>query len=279
VIMGLAGHDAGIAEPKPSPGAGSLPGATASLASTGDSITAGVGSCFWFLLCGKGSWATGTDPATKSLFLRFRRQNPPMVGQAFNFARWGAHAADLPAQAEQAVRTKARYVTILIGANDACDPYPASPEMFREDVDRTLEILLRGLPKATVLVASTPNLYQLWKLGHANPDALAGWHRFGALECPALLSDATSASAEARQRRGAVATLVDDYNDQLEGACRAHHRRCVWDQGRTHAVPFTLRLVSKVDYFHPNAAGQRRLAEAAFPAYVVERLRRSDQLP
>jgi lysophospholipase L1-like esterase len=35
-----------------------------------------------------------------------------------------------------------------------------------------------------------------------------------------------------------------------------------------HGVRFSLDLVNRSDYFHPNAEGQKRLAEATYPGRI-----------
>ncbi|TBL28735.1 SGNH/GDSL hydrolase family protein, partial [Verrucosispora sp. SN26_14.1] len=167
-------------------------------------------------------------------------------------------------QAERAVRDRADYVTVLIGANDACrgtiDAMTPVTE-FRAEVDRGLRVLREGRPKARVLVVSIPDLYRLWEVGHDDSRAARAWRRG---VCPALLADATSDAPADRARRAEFRERIDAYNSQLRAACRAYGSRCRHDGGAVHRVRFDLDLVNRLDYFHPDTDGQSRLAEVTW---------------
>ena len=239
-------------------------GYPSSMAALGDSITAGFGSCGAFLVCGRNSWSTGTADAVDSHYRRILAKNPKIKNKARNFARPGAEAAALPGQAAQAVDMKAQYVTILIGANDACASRPAgmtSVASFRRDVDRTLARLKKGLPRTSVLVAGIPDLYRLWELGHNDDRAVRAWKRLNT--CPSMLADPRSTTESADQRRRQVRARISDYNDQLAQACAKYGKRCRWDDD-AHETGIGLDLVNQGDFFHPNVEGQAQLADVTF---------------
>ena len=122
------------------------------------------------------------------------RPKPGVRGRAYNHAAPGARATALSGQAGAAVRDQADYVTVLIGANDACRggiDAMTPVATFRDQVDRGLRVLREGRPKARVLVVSIPDLYRLWEVGHTEPRAVRAW-AYGI--CPALLADPTSAA-------------------------------------------------------------------------------------
>ena len=257
---GEAGDDPS-AGPKP-PARSGLPN---SMAALGDSITAGFGSCLTLLACERNAWSTGGGKAVESHYRRILADNPKIRGNAENFAVPGAHVTDLPGQADQAVAMKAEYVTVLIGANDACARRVSemtSPARFRRHLDTALQRLKKGLPKTRVLVVSIPDLYRLWEIGHTEESAVRAWNRG---VCPSMLANPTSTADADEDRRRAVAERVDAYNDELRAACRAYGDRCRWDGGRAHRVRFSLDLVNQLDYFHPNAAGQAELADTTYP--------------
>ncbi|MGX6600820.1 SGNH/GDSL hydrolase family protein [Micromonosporaceae bacterium Da 78-11] len=259
----LACEGTGNADPAPT--GRPKPGLPASMAALGDSITAGFGSCLTLVVCGRNSFATGSGSSVQSHYRSIREGNPAIKGHVDNFAEPGARAADLAAQAGQAVRAKPAYVTVLIGANDACArdvDGMTSIKKFRQGVDAGLTKLRKGLPKARILVVSIPDLYRLWQLGHDDAKAVRAWNSG---VCPALLADPTSTDKADNARRRAVADRVDAYDDQLEAACTAYGKKCRWDGGSAHAVRFSLDLVNHLDYFHPNAKGQDTLAEATYP--------------
>jgi hypothetical protein len=133
---------------------------------------------------------------------------------------------------------------------------------FRSGIDAGLARLRSGLPKSRVLVVSLPDVYRLWKVGKDDEHAVRAWRRG---VCQSMLVRPTSTAAPDVQRRGRVRDRLDDYNEQLQQACEAYGKRCRWDGGAVHAVRFDLDLVSKIDYFHPNAEGQNRIADATYP--------------
>ncbi|MDI6098154.1 GDSL-type esterase/lipase family protein [Actinoplanes sp. NEAU-A12] len=265
----LACDRAGGAEPKPSgkpsptkPAAG-LP---ASMAALGDSITAGLGACIAYVACERNSWSTGANSAIQSHYRRILERNDKIKGDADNLAEPGAEADALDGQARQAVGLKPEYVTILIGANDACarrvqDMTPV--DTFREEVDKGLSRLKKGLPKARVLVVSIPDLYRLWQVGREDERAVEIWNRGGI--CPSMLAAPTSTADADQDRRERVRDRIDAYNSELRQACRAYGDRCRDDGGAAHRVRFDLELVNQFDYFHPNADGQKELADVVYP--------------
>ena len=266
--LALACDGTGVAHPVPS-GTRSPAGQPSSMAALGDSITAGFGSCPALVACEQQSWSTGGDPSVDSHYKRILDDNPKIRGHAHNYARPGARAADLNGQAQAAVTAKAQYVTVLIGANDACapsvqdmTPVPA----FRTQIDTALRTLKKGLPHSRILVVSIPDLYRLWQLGHNNEQAVNAWN---AGICQALLANSTSTATADERRRRQVADRVDAYNRQLAGACHADGRHCRWDNGAVHTVRFSLDLVNHLDYFHPNSHGQATLAEVTWPGRIT----------
>ena len=202
-LVALACEGGNSAEPRPTTSAppSSGPGGIAAL---GDSISTGFGSCLVLTSCERNSWSTGDGLRVQSHYRRLLEQNPAIRGRTYNHARPGARADALAGQAQAAVRDRADYVTVLIGANDACRggiDAMTPVAQFRADVDRGLRVLRTGRPKARVLVVSIPDLYRLWEVGHDDARAARAWRRG---ICPALLADATSTAPADRARRAAV---------------------------------------------------------------------------
>jgi lysophospholipase L1-like esterase len=261
--LALACEGAGTAAPEPTGAA--KKGLPASMGALGDSITAGYGTCFALVACSRNSWSTGSRAAVDSHYRRIRDDNAKIKGNAENYAVPGARAKDLARQAVQAVDDKVQYVTVLIGANDACTDRVADMTgtgTFRKHVDTALARLKKGLPKARVLVVSIPDLYRLWELGHDNKRAVRAWS--GGV-CQSLLARPTSTAQADDERRRKVADRVDAYNRELEAACEKYGTRCRWDGGDAHRVRFSLDLVNEIDYFHPDVEGQHKLADVTYP--------------
>ncbi|MEV6306764.1 GDSL-type esterase/lipase family protein [Actinoplanes sp. NPDC051861] len=267
-VFALACEGAGATPEPPGDAPTSRPpsGLPSSMAALGDSITAGFGSCLAFVACSRNSWSTGTASSVDSHYRRILEDNPRIKGNAKNFAEPGAEADALAGQATRAVEMKAQYVTILIGANDACSRDVANMTAvttFRKEIDRGLARLRKGLPKARVLMVSVPDLYRLWQLGRGDDKAVEVWGQGGI--CPSMLAAPTSTASADEQRRKRVRDRIEAYNEQLRKACKAYGKRCRWDGGRAHEVRFSLDLINRIDYFHPNVEGQNELAEVVYP--------------
>jgi lysophospholipase L1-like esterase len=233
------------------------------MASLGDSITRAYNACGFFSDCPTRSWATGTDSAVNSHYRRLREGNDALV--AYNDARSGARAAELASQAEVAVSQDVDYVTILIGANDACarsEPEMTPVDGFEEQIRAALETLDEDLPDATLVVASIPDLKRLWLVGKDRPEARRAWDAFDI--CQSMLANPTSADPADEARRDRVRQRVIDYNAVLEEACR-DHSRCRFDDD-VFSYEFTLDRLSSWDYFHPNTSGQSVLADLTYEA-------------
>jgi lysophospholipase L1-like esterase len=235
-----------------------------SMAAVGDSITRGFNACGFYFSCMSRSWSTGGSIA--SHYVRIRAKNPAIAGRAFNDAQTGAEVADLNGQVQAAVAQRVQYVTILIGANDACTATEAGMTpvaTFATRFRRAMTTLANGRPGAAVFVASIPDLERLWQVGRTSRVARAAWRRFDT--CRSMLARPTSTAPADVARRNRVRQRVIDYNATLAQVC-AEHATCEFDDNAVFDYRFTLRQVSGWDYFHPNTAGQQALARITYAA-------------
>lgn len=175
--------------------------------------------------------------------------------------------AYLSEQAADAVTQHADYVTILIGANDACQWPMIDPPTFRAYLDDALTVLHKGRPTARIQIVSIPDLAHLWKIAHDNPLAQLAWRL---KECPSLMTNPTSTAAADVRRRKLVEKHVDAYNRQAAKACKKYKNHCHWDKLWAHKVTFTLDMVGP-DFFHPSMKGQRALARIPLPISWTQR--------
>ncbi|WBB69708.1 SGNH/GDSL hydrolase family protein [Micromonospora sp. WMMD812] len=246
------------ADPGPPPSA---------MASLGDSITRGFNACGWYVDCTSRSFSTGDNSAVNSHYLRIRAVNPAIAGRNHNDARSGAKSADMYGQAGTAVGQGVGYVTILIGANDACTSAESGMTpvgTYRANIDAALNRLKAGLPNARVQLISVPDIHRLWSVGKDSGSARTAWSLFGI--CPSMLANPTSTAQADVDRRNRVRQRVVDYNSQLAQACAAYGPNCDFDDNAVFSYPFTLSQLSGWDYFHPNSAGQTVLANVSYAA-------------
>lgn len=244
------------------PASAAPPPPPASIVALGDSITQATNACCWYGNHPANSWSTGSAfwDGVYSHRERIRATLNPGVA-AYNNSRAGARAADLAAQASAAVSQGALsagpdYVTVLMGANDACTSSPSTmtaPETFRQQVHDALVTLNAGLPNGHVFVSSIPDIYRLWQIFNGSSTARFVWSVAGI--CQSMLS-----SSNTEQDRLTVRQRVVDFNTILGQECAALPGFCLYDGGATFAFQFGTEHVSRLDYFHPSLRGQADLA-------------------
>jgi lysophospholipase L1-like esterase len=248
------------------PGGASVP-IPSSMAATGDSITRAYDACGWFSDCTTRSWATGSYSGVNSHYLRIVAKNPAMTGHGYNDAKTGATMADLNGQVQTAVTQHVDYVTVLMGANDACtssESTMTAVATFQSQLHQALTTLKAGLPNAAVFVSSIPDIYRLWTVGKGSSGARSAWSLFKI--CQSMLANPTSTAQPDVDRRARVRQRVIDFNSVLSTECAAYGANCKFDGNAVFNYPFVLSQINTWDYFHPNAAGQAVLASVTYGA-------------
>jgi lysophospholipase L1-like esterase len=260
--------------------------------------------------CAKNSWSTGTNPAVNSQFQRIEAidpgRNPIAINDAVSGARAGTDRTttsgdpiDLVPQAQKAATQNPDYVTIEIGANDACrqtisDQTPT--DTFSNHVETALNTLVTADPKVYIELLSIPDINQLYTIftsPGADPNAVLRWSPLVFNVCQALLANAPSDAPADVARRAAFRQQVIAYNGALAEVC-AEFKRCLFDNYAVFNSTFTAADVATVtntgglnippfnaipiipvpgaipnstaDYFHPSLLGQASLAETSWNA-------------
>lgn len=238
----------------------------AAMASLGDSITRAFNACGWYVDCTGRSWSTGgSSDGVTSHFERLRALDSTMTAN-YNDARTGAKVGELAAQAQSAVNQGAGYVTVLIGANDACTSSESTMTSVADFEARfaaglaTLDPDNRGVK---VFVSSIPDIYRLWEIGKDSSSARWAWSSFGI--CQSMLDNPTSTHPDDEARRQRVRQRVIDFNTSMVSVC-AVYVNCKDDGGAVFGYQFLLSHMSGWDYFHPNESGQAVLADVTFAA-------------
>jgi lysophospholipase L1-like esterase len=248
---------------------GSVPPAVAGpslpnrMAAIGDSITRAANAWGWYGDHPRNSWSTGSSrfDGVRSHYERILAVKPTIAGRNHNDAVSGAKMADAQSQATRAVSQGAQYVTILLGANDACTSSRStmtSVEDFRAQLQAAMQTLRSGLPNARIFVSSIPNIYRLWRIYHENLVARTVWRL--ARICQSMLSRSNT-----EEDRQAVLARVRAFNAVLAETC-GQFTNCRFDGLAVFNYPFERRHVSKLDYFHPSLAGQAAIASVTWSA-------------
>jgi lysophospholipase L1-like esterase len=238
-----------------------------SMAATGDSITRAFNTgLIPFTDAPRNSWSTGSRTYVWSHYRRILAVNWRILGRNFNDARSGAKMRDLAGQMAVVNLQHVDYVTVLMGANDACASSEAAMtpvEDFRAQFQQAMTAVTSGSPQALVYVVSIPDVYRLWQILHENPDARARWRLTGF--CKSMLANPGSTAAADEARRQRVRERIIDYNGVLATVC-AQYVVCSFDGDTVFDYPFQPRHVSTWDYFHPSLEGQRVLARVTWNA-------------
>jgi lysophospholipase L1-like esterase len=236
------------------------------MAALGDSITQALMTCSNLNGCPANSWSTGT--AVNSHLVRLKAAGAASI-VGYNDSVSGAASAALNTQAQKAVSSaqNAQYVTIEIGANDACTKTVSAmtpTATFKANVQAALATLAAGPSAPQIFVASVPSLQRLYDLNKSSLSARFAWAIFGI--CQSMLANPTSTAQTDVDRRARVRQRVIDFNTQLAQACVAYGANCDFDDNAVFNYPFVLSQVSTWDYFHPNRSGQAVLASVSYAA-------------
>ena len=237
-----------------------------SMAVLGDSISRAYNACPTFGECPASVWSTGTDIGVDSHYTRLLALNPAIAGNAHNDAVSGTTMANLNGQAAIAVGQNVDYVTIEMGGNDGCKNTEAqmtAAATYQAQFQQAMTTLTTGLPNAHILVASVPDLVQLWVVAKDVPAARSIWSTFSI--CPTVTANPLSVAQADVDRRARVRQRVTDYNTALAAVC-AQFANCKFDQNAVFNSGFALSDVSSIDYFHPSYAGQTGLALLSYGA-------------
>jgi lysophospholipase L1-like esterase len=236
-----------------------------SMASTGDSITRAFNTgLIPYTDAPRNSWSTGSRAYVRSHYRRILAVNPRIFGRNYNDARSGADMAELEGQMRAVNTQGVEYVTVLMGANDACASSEAAMTPvadFRAQFERAMNTVATGSPGAIVYVVSIPDIYRLWLIFHNDPNARLLWRLTGF--CRSMLARPGSTAPEDEARRQRVRQRVIEYNAVLADVC-AQFTRCRFDGNAVFNYPFQRIHVSTRDYFHPSLEGQRALAEVSW---------------
>lgn len=238
-----------------------------SIASTGDSITRAFNTGGTpFTDAPANSWSTGTNSAVMSHYSTILVDQPLINGHYYNDAVTGAKMAGLDAQMSSVVTQGVEYVTVLLGANDACTSTEAqmtSVATYRAQFQTAMNTVTGGLPDARIYILSVPDIYNLWYILKDSSSARSTWNLYGI--CQSMLANPLSTDPADVDRRNRVRQRVVDYNSQLAAVC-ATSVHCRFDNNATYNAAFVPSDVSTRDYFHPSLAGQAKIAVTSYAA-------------
>ena len=229
----------------------------------GDSISAGFNS----LSLGDRkdlSWSTGLrdDLQVKShAFFLSNLYETEVITK--NVAVAGARSNQIDSQLKSMLSFNPDYVTILIGANDACSWNGSEAEQrlvgFERDVGNAIEELVQKNPNIKLLLAAVPDLKRLRDLGIKN-GCQRKWDLYGI--CRQYLGRNSTIAG-----RNQVVENLNQINEVLRMVSTKWPDHVAFSQA-TSEFEFEFSDVSTIDCFHPSIAGQNKISEVSFQAYL-----------
>lgn len=227
----------------------------------GDSITTGFDS-YHLLSEPSGSWSTGwgkfEDFESHKMKLEKLLEKPVV---AFNMAIPGVTSRMLDFETKRLLK-KAKapdYVTILIGANDAChwkDNSKKNQDKYKANVASSVAKLTLANPKVKILLVPVPNMNRLWELGKDNKKCLAVWR--GLNMCDPLFG--RNVTDEEREH---FSDRIKGINSSLKEISEKYPTNVAYYDFLTE-IEFDEEYISKIDCFHPSPYGQKMIADVTF---------------
>lgn len=218
------------------------------------------------------SWATGVNPAVKSIYQRLLVDHPAMKGHNYNLAVNGSTVGAMRAQLRELLRTANPLPdVVLIQSIDndiRCDGTDAEHvATVAGDLDTVLSEIRREIPDVQIFMVSqwsTPAEYARWV---ATKPQLAS-SAAGTGQCDLWDSDGKVRAAGVQS----LTSIIDSYWRAAEETC-SKHPGCFTDGGAAKNLRITDADIGP-DGGHLSIEGHAKLAElvwAAFPEEITMR--------
>ena len=214
------------------------------------------------------SWATGTNPAVDSLYLRILEHNAAIEGHNIPYSEDGATVDDLALQASRLLETdpKPDLIVVQIMDNDLICPTEASAlSGFRSSLTSTLTKLARGAPNSSQFVVSQTGSVPTYARSLTREERAA---QGGTGPCDFMTPTGTIAPKKVARLEKAIHA----YEGALEAACDKV-RQCTYDGGAFGRIGDRREYVSS-DLNHFSIKGHAKAAAVAWAA-----MRRAHVLP
>jgi lysophospholipase L1-like esterase len=218
------------------------------------------------------SWATGENPAVRSIYQRLAQSHPAMRGHNYNFAVNGTTVDNIESQLQRLLREADPLPDVVIVQtidNDMrCDGTdPENYAAFGSTLDRVLRLVQKKVPGVSLFLVSqwaTVETWSAWASHH--PEQVA--ENSGTGPCDVFAADGTVRQAGVRSMQ----RIVDGYWSVIEKVCAALPD-CYTDGAAMQTMKVTDRDVA-ADLNHLSIEGHARMAAIAwkaFPADIKER--------
>ena len=214
------------------------------------------------------SWATGDNPAVRSIYQRLLTDHAALEGHNHNYAVNGATIDDLDDQYDALMSDAEVAPDLLVMQfvdNDIrCDGTDAAnAELFGRTLDAGLDRITADLPDAQIYLTGPWASVRRWTAWAAHhPEHVRNNSGNG----PCAVFDAAGRPRPAGMR--SMQGIIDSYLEQVEAAC-ARHPGCYTDERAMESFEPTDEDLS-ADLNHLSIAGHRKYAEIAWSALPEE---------
>ncbi len=218
----------------------------------GDSLTAGLNADAPFDQRSR-NWSDGKEIDSHAVRLA-KKFGVEVVSK--NVSVSGSRIDSLASQTAKLLEDNYRpdYVTILIGANNICDGDLRPEELSAISKNLLLDsiqALIRANENVKIIIGAIPKINFLYELLHGDTTCQENWRSFSV--CYNLLQ-----STKFEREKGVVRWTA--YN-KMQKEVAAMYPKNVKFTSRISGEIFTVEDISRIDCFHPNISGQRKLAE------------------
>lgn len=218
------------------------------------------------------SWATGTNPAVRSIYSRLLVLNPAIKGRNANLASGasapeaaGRELDDLFDQVHMALRLKIKPELVLVQVIDRAMKCDGTTERNFADYGSrfgdALRTLAQGLPNARIVVVSQWGSFASYVSYLKGLDVGVRLKNAGKRPCQLVASPSGQIVAS---RVAYAKSIVTGEEAQLRTAC-SKVANCRYDGGAAQRLPVTAADISAFQYT-PTLLGQARLAAAEWKA-------------
>lgn len=253
-----------------SAGAGASAGYPRSIAVLGTATANGWGAeaAHPFANAPQDSWATGTNPAVRSIYSRLLALNPAIRGHAFTFAYAdgapdgaGKELDGFAHAVSDTLQLKVKPELVLVQVIDRALKCDGTTERdfagYGRRFSTSLQTLAQGLPNARIVVISQWGSFASYVTYLKGLDLSARMKNAGKKPCQL----ASSGTGDVVASRVAYAkSIVAGEVAQLKAAC-AQVANCRYDGGAASRIAVTAADMSKFQYT-PTVQGQAKLAAA-----------------
>ena len=210
------------------------------------------------------SWATGTNTAVNSIYLRLLAVNPAIKGHNFNVARGDGGIEALAGQVDRALNLepKPQLVLVQVSGDIRCDGQDEGRVTpFGTDVSNALGRLSKGLPDARILLVSSWGSISSYLTYLRGLPTGARLKHAGKGPCQLVLSPTGAVEAS---HAAYIEKFIRAYDGQLASVCK-QFPNCHYDGGAAARWGVTAEDIS-LDQEHLTSQGQAKLAAIEWAA-------------